>query len=48
MEELKPKVKKVVQFIITVVVIALIITIVFSYDEKIKCRNNKGFLLATV
>ena len=31
-----------------ITLVALIITIVFSYDEKIKCRNNKGFLLATV
>lgn len=31
-----------------ITLIALIITIVFSYDEKIKCSNNKGFLLATV
>ena len=31
-----------------ITLIALVITIVFSYDEKIKCRNNKGFLLATV
>lgn len=31
-----------------ITLVALIVTIVFSYDEKIKCRNNKGFLLATV
>ena len=31
-----------------ITLVALIITIVFSYDEKIKCSNNKGFLLATV
>lgn len=31
-----------------ITLIALIITIVFSYDEKIKFSNNKGFLLATV
>lgn len=31
-----------------ITLIALVITIIFSYDEKIKCSNNKGFLLATV
>ena len=23
-------------------------TILFSYDEKIKCSNSKGFLLTTI
>ncbi len=27
-----------------ITLIALIITILFSYDEKIKCSNSKGFL----
>ena len=27
---------------------ALVITILFSYDEKIKCSNSKGFLLTTI
>ena len=31
-----------------ITLIALIITIIFSYDEKIKCSNNKGFLLQTI
>lgn len=31
-----------------ITLVALIITILFSYDEKLKCSNNKGFLLATV
>ena len=31
-----------------ITLIALVITIIFSYDEKIKCSNNNGFLLATV
>ena len=31
-----------------ITLIALIITIIFSYDEKIKCSNNNGFLLVTV
>ena len=28
--------------------IALVITILFSYDEMIKFSNSKGFLLATI
>ena len=31
-----------------ITLIALIITILFSYDEKLKCSNSKGFLLATI
>ena len=31
-----------------ITLIALIITIIFSYDEKLKYSNSKGFLLATV
>ena len=31
-----------------VTLIALIITILFSYDEKLKCSNSKGFLLQTI
>ena len=27
---------------------ALIITILFSYDEKLKCSDSKGFLLQTI
>ena len=30
-----------------ITLIALVITILFSYDEKIKCSNNKGFLRTT-
>ena len=30
-----------------ITLIALVITILFSYDEKLKCSNSKGFLLAT-
>ena len=33
---------------IGITLIALIITILFSYDEKIKCSNSKGFLLQTI
>ena len=31
-----------------ITLIALIITILFSYDEKIKCSNSKDFLLTTI
>jgi len=31
-----------------ITLIALVITILFSYDEKIKSSNNKGFLLQTI
>ena len=27
-----------------ITLVALVITILFSYDEKIKCSNSKGFL----
>ena len=29
-------------------IIAITITILFSYDEKLKCSNSKGFLLTTI
>ena len=31
-----------------ITLIALVITILFSYDEKIKCSNSKGFLITTI
>ena len=31
-----------------ITLIALVITILFSYDEMIKYSNNKGFLLAAI
>ena len=31
-----------------ITLIALVITVLFSYDEKLKCSNSKGFLLATI
>ena len=31
-----------------ITMIALVVTILFSYDEKIKCSNGKGFLLQTI
>ena len=31
-----------------ITLVSLVITILFSYDEKIKCSNSKGFLLLTI
>ena len=31
-----------------ITLVALVITILFSYDEKIKSSNSKGFLLQTI
>ena len=31
-----------------ITLIALIITIIFSYDENLKSSNNKGFLLQSI
>lgn len=31
-----------------ITLIALVITILFSYDENIKSSNNKGFLLESI
>ena len=31
-----------------ITLIALVITILFSYDEKLKFNNSKGFLLQTI
>ena len=31
-----------------IMLIALVITIIFSYDENVKSSNNKGFLLQTI
>ena len=31
-----------------ITLIALVITIIFSYNEKLKCSNNKGFLLQRI
>ncbi len=31
-----------------ITLIALVITVLFSYDEKIKYSNSKGFLLTTI
>ena len=31
-----------------ITLIALVVTVLFSYDEKLKCSNSKGFLLQTI
>ena len=31
-----------------ITLIALVVTTIFSYDEKLKSSNNKGFLLVTI
>lgn len=43
---MREKIKKVNSKGITL--IALVVTIIFSYDENVKSSNNKGFLLQTI
>ena len=31
-----------------ITLIALVVTILFPYDERIKCSNSKGFLLQAI
>jgi CRISPR/Cas system-associated endonuclease Cas3-HD len=31
-----------------ITLIALVVTTIFSYDEKLKSSNNNGFLLQTI
>ena len=31
-----------------ITLVALVVTILFSYDEKLKFSNSKGFLLQTI
>ena len=31
-----------------ITLVALVITTIFSYDEKLKSSNNNGFLLQTI
>ena len=31
-----------------ITLVALVVTVLFSYDEKLKCSNSKGFLLQTI
>ena len=40
--------KKKLEKIKGITLIALVITVLFSYDEKLKCSNSKGFLLQTI
>ena len=37
------KIKNGLKNIRGITLIALVITILFSYDEKLKCSNSKGF-----
>ena len=41
-------IKKIKKQVKGITLIALVVTILFSYDEKIKCSNSKGFLLTTI
>ena len=41
-------IKKLKKQVRGITLIALVVTILFSYDEKIKCSNSKGFLLRTI
>lgn len=41
-------IKKVLKEKRGITLIALVITILFSYDEKLKFSNSKGFLLQTI
>ena len=42
------KIKKLKKEAKGITLVALVITILFSYDEKLKCSNSKGFLLQTI
>ncbi|MFR8233783.1 MAG: hypothetical protein ACLVA2_05215 [Clostridia bacterium] len=42
------KVKKKYKDEKAITLIALVLTIIFSYDEKVKFSNNKGFLLQAI
>ena len=46
--ENETKYKKIVKKQKGITLIALVITVLFSYDEKIKYSNSKGFLLTTI
>ena len=41
-------IKKIKKEVKGITLIALVVTILFSYDEKLKCSNSKGFLLQTI
>ena len=40
--------KKIKKQVKGITLIALVVTILFSYDEKLKFSNSKGFLLQTI
>ena len=40
--------KKIIKTQEGITLVALVITILFPYDEKLKCSNSKGFLLTTI
>ena len=44
----KIKIEKVKKLENGITLVALVITILFSYDEKLKFSNSKGFLLQTI
>ena len=48
MNENNKLIRKMKKEIKGITLIALVVTILFSYDEKLKCSNSKGFLLATI
>ena len=48
MERNNKRLKKLQKGIKGITLIALVVTILFSYDEKLKCSNSKGFLLQTI
>ena len=49
-EELKSKksIKNLLKRDNGITLVALVVTILFSYDEKLKFSNSKGFLLQTI
>ena len=47
-QKLKEKMQKSLKKQSGITLIALVVTVLFSYDEKLKCSNSKGFLLTTI
>ena len=46
--ETKEKIEGTIRMNQGITLIALVVTILFSYDEKLKYSNSKGFLLQTI
>ena len=46
--EIKSHLSTPISHISGITLVALVVTILFSYDEKLKCSNSKGFLLQTI